>query len=324
MKIVKFIKLILQKLILTIFPFLILFSGFFHSNDSHKEDGDKGHSKKKNDDKNKSDSSEEHEHSHDEDEGEHSSIIMATSGINTEIIQLNILKEILFSRKINSEILIMLQDISLVSLSRENIDMTFSCRATNSVRLLDNIKDTVCELEPCYDGLKTGIAVPDYFKLYSIDHIMDHYELPLLTLQHGVGIAQETVSMIESMGFGDNILIKYHTNYYSMLNSMVDLIEQRKNFLITLWKPNWLFKEYNLRFLNDFNNYFGKHQIKILTKYNLQKTNKFAYNLFKNYKLDHEEYNELLTYQSLGYKPESIAKQFIKNNPKIIKKWLND
>lgn len=114
--------------------------------------------------------------------------------------------------------------------------------------------DKVKRLPPWYEGMATlGLTVPDYVEAQSIT------DLPAYRSEFGGKIIGIEPSAGEMRIVKNKVIPGYNLSGYTlvpgttpkMLDQLGQAIQQTQPIVVTLYKPNWAFTVYNLRYLKD-------------------------------------------------------------------------
>lgn len=177
-----------------------------------------------------------------------------------------------------------------------------------------------------YEGAETGLAVPTYME--NVETIED-----LLIYSAELG---ETIIGIEAgsslMNKTENDVMPHYglTNFTlvsssekSMISELEQAYENKEFIVMTLWRPHWLFHEYDLKFLEDADNQFNQAENLFYVKRDeLESDHPHLMNWLNNSFIDESALNELL---ALGYElgdEKQAATEWIKNNRELIDRWF--
>ncbi|AWN15096.1 Glycine betaine ABC transport system, permease/glycine betaine-binding protein OpuABC [Salinisphaera sp. LB1] len=118
----------------------------------------------------------------------------------------------------------------------------------------DQYGDKVVRLNPWYEGTANlGLAVPDYVAAQSIA------DLPAYSKQFGGKIIGIEPGAGEMKIVENKVMPGYDLSGYKlipsttpkMLNALADAVRHEQPIVVTLYKPNWAFSVYRIRYLDD-------------------------------------------------------------------------
>lgn len=118
---------------------------------------------------------------------------------------------------------------------------------------MDQYGDDIAVLGTWYDQADSGLAVPDYMDIQSIEDLNDHKDElggNIVGIEPGAGLMRLTrENAIPDYGLDSWKLVESSTP--AMLAELDKAVSNQKPIVVTLWRPHWAFEEYNLRYLED-------------------------------------------------------------------------
>ena len=115
----------------------------------------------------------------------------------------------------------------------------------------DKYQDELVDLGPNYAYGVTGLVVPAYVKIDSIDQlnsIKDDLDGKIIGIGTGAGITRNTNRAIEEY---DLDLVQVNSSGPAMTAALKDAIDDHKSIVVTGWKPHWMFGRFDLKVLSD-------------------------------------------------------------------------
>lgn len=146
-----------------------------------------------------------------------------------------------------------------------------------------------------YEGARTGLVVPDYVDIRSIEDLnpyRNRFQGRIIGIERGSGAAAAT----------DEVLKEYDLNYVQMNSSSVAMISELQNaiekkewIVVTGWKPHWMFSRFDLKFLDDPKLVYGEAEhIEPYAREGLQQDFPEVYRFLERIFFDDETLSDLL------------------------------
>ncbi|SFD89698.1 glycine betaine/proline transport system substrate-binding protein [Lentibacillus persicus] len=131
-------------------------------------------------------------------------------------------------------------------------------------------------------------------------------------------IAQKTVE-------GYNLDLELTTSSEAgMLSELKRALENEEPIVVTLWQPHWIFKEHDLKFLEDPKETMGASEnIHTMVKQGLKDEHPAAYQLLDNFHWDIADMNEVMSkFRADDVEPREAASEWIENNRDKVDAWM--
>lgn len=109
----------------------------------------------------------------------------------------------------------------------------------------------------------------------------------------------------------------------AMVSTLGKSIKNKEPIVVTAFQPHWMFAKYDMKWLKDPKNVFGKVQhFSTVARKDLQQDNPGAYKLLQNFHWTiKDSYSTMLKING-GMNSDKAAKQYIKAHPKKVKEIL--
>lgn len=177
-----------------------------------------------------------------------------------------------------------------------------------------------------YKEAKTGLVVPSYVNLRSIEELnahKDQFHRRITGIDAGAGIMKNTEEAIKAYQLDLELIPS--TNF-AMASALRSAIQKKEWIVVTGWTPpHSLFAEFDLKFLDDpLHIYSDKEQIYTIARQGFSSDYPRAKALLKNIKLNDQEIADLLATIKNAKHDFEGAEEWIGKNPAIIKKWKPD
>lgn len=188
-------------------------------------------------------------------------------------------------------------------------------------RYIDLYPDKIERTGITYPEARIGFVVPDYSPLRTIADLKN-YDGILIGIDKGAGVMQKAVRVIENYSLPNRLL---NLSEEEMLNHLEDSVKRRKEIVVTGWEPHWMFARYELRFLEDPDNFFGKDE-KIFTigRIGLEEVHPHAVRFFERMQLSEKQLNKLLYQLHLSEDPREAVLKWIRENEYVVNQWVKN
>lgn len=194
---------------------------------------------------------------------------------------------------------------------------------TNHGSFMEKVKDRVTDIGPNLRGTRTGMIVPSYVTISSIE------ELNGVTDRFGgelVGVSPDSGTMINTQKAVREYQLKLNIVFGSegsMLSVLKNKIKRKEWVLVACWKPHWIFKVWDLKFLDDPKRvYGGENFSNTIIRKGLESDIPGVMRFLKKFHWTLEDITRIIVWLHEGMKPEDAAKRWIKENPFKVEKWL--
>ncbi|WP_143308848.1 glycine betaine ABC transporter substrate-binding protein [Chitinophaga vietnamensis] len=191
---------------------------------------------------------------------------------------------------------------------------------------MDNFGSKVTILNTNFDGAKTGLVVPDYVNINSIEELnaaKKHFGGKIIGIDAGAGIMSKTQDAIKTYHLD---LQLQSSSEAAMMATLKKCIDEMQPIVITGWAPHWMFARYKLHFLEDPLNTFGSEE-KILTiannEFSVRDT--VAVNFFRKFQLNSQQLGSLMgSLADADGKEDAVIERWTWENAEWIKNMAQD
>ncbi|WP_340114627.1 glycine betaine ABC transporter substrate-binding protein [Maribellus mangrovi] len=172
-----------------------------------------------------------------------------------------------------------------------------------------------------YPEARTGLVVPAYSKLESIDDLKN-YPHPIVGIDAGAGVMEKAQAAIDKYSLPNSLLA---LSEEEMVEQLGDSIKRRKEIVVTGWEPHWIFARYDVRFLEDPDNIFGQRE-KIYTvgRKNLEEKHPNAVRFFERMQLTEKQLNSLVYEIRVSEDPVNGVKKWMEQNEFVVNQWMKN
>lgn len=195
----------------------------------------------------------------------------------------------------------------------------------------DNLKAVASRLEnlgPNMVGVQSGLVVPAYVKVDSIAKLNDmaeKFDDDIIGIDPGAGVMQQTENAMNTYGL-DNFELMDSTGAM-MTATLQDCIRQEKWCVVTGWTPHWMWGRWDLKYLEDPENVYGKASdgaILTLVRKGLKKDMPHVYEVLDNFQWSPDDMAEVMNWIKDGMKPADAAKKYMEKYPEKIAGWTKN
>lgn len=183
--------------------------------------------------------------------------------------------------------------------------------------------DKIEEAGVVFDNGITGLVVPTYVEIDSIEELNEHKEKfedgKIYGIAAGAGIHTNTDIAIE----------KYELEYEQISSSETAMLAATRRavgneewIVITGWKPHYMWNQFELKSLADPKGVYPVDEIRIVTRKGYAEEQPEIAEFFKNFKLDDAMISELIDDAALDNDPSVGVKEFYKKHKELLNSWI--
>lgn len=176
-----------------------------------------------------------------------------------------------------------------------------------------------------FNGTKTGLAVPAYMDIKSIEDLkssgtgteLDH---KIIGIEPGAGIMMATEKAMSEYGLGDYTLVE--SSSAAMAQELQKAYDNNKPIVVTGWTPHWMFANMDLKYLEDPKNvYGGEEQIHTMVRKGLKEDMPKVYQFLNQFEWTPEDMEQVMVQIQNGTAPEEAAKAWVESHPDKVEAW---
>lgn len=182
------------------------------------------------------------------------------------------------------------------------------------------------DLGPNLDGTKSGLVVPAYMDIDSIEDLKTsdigaQLDYIITGIEPGAGIMSSTQQVIEKYELDQWTLLE--SSSAAMATVLADAYKDEKPVIVTGWTPHWKFASFDLKYLEDPQGvYGGSEQIHTIVRNGLQADHPSAYTLLDNFFWTADDMASVMIEIQEGATPEEAAADWVTNNEDKVNEWL--
>lgn len=242
---------------------------------------------------------------------------------DTEVASTNVIALVLEEAGYNVNLVSVDNAIMFESVATGESDaMTAAWLPITHGSILSTYKKQLVDLGPNLDGARSGLVVPSYMDVTSIDELNQEVAKNIVGIEPGAGIMIQTeLAMEEYVNLRDWSLESPSTG--AMLALLKDALANEEDIVLTGWTPHWKFQRYDLKFLEDPLNVYGEsEQIHTLVRHGLKEDMPEAYQILDNFFWDVEDMESVTLEMEDGVTERQAAQNWLNQNRDKVDKWL--
>ena len=187
----------------------------------------------------------------------------------------------------------------------------------------EELKDDVVNLGPLYDSAVTGLVVPSYVTIDSIDELndaKDQFGGRIVGIDAGAGIMATTNQAIEDYGLDYELITSSDA---AMMAEVDAAYSQEEWIVITGWAPHWMFASYDMKFLEDPKGTYGESEtINPITRLGFAEDYPEINAFLDNYSLTVSEFGDLINTMEEYDDDNEAAQVWIDANRDLVDSWF--
>ncbi|MFD7524310.1 glycine betaine ABC transporter substrate-binding protein [Paenibacillus chitinolyticus] len=191
---------------------------------------------------------------------------------------------------------------------------------------LEKYKSSVEDLGANLKGTKTGLAVPAYMKIDSIEDLKKadvsaSLNNQIIGIEPGAGIMMSTEKAVADYGLSGYKLVE--SSSAAMAQELQKAYKEQKLIVVTGWTPHWMFAKMELKYLADPKGvYGGEEEIHTLARKGLKEDQPNAYKFLDQFEWTPDDMAKVMVAIQEGKSPEDAAKEWADANADKVNAWI--
>ncbi|MEK3697212.1 MULTISPECIES: glycine betaine ABC transporter substrate-binding protein [unclassified Paenibacillus] len=259
---------------------------------------------------------------------DNSSVKLAYVAWDSEIASTNVVKEVLESKLgVTVEMLQVDAGPMWAGIADGSADaMVAAWLPGTHASYLEKYGNDIVDAGVNLDGTKTGLAVPAYMDINSIEDLKNaevaaSLDNMIIGIEPGAGIMTATEAAIEAYGLSDYTLLE--SSSAAMAQELQKAFDNNEPIVVTGWTPHWMFANMDLKYLDDPKNvYGGAEQIHTMVRKGLQDDMPDVYLFLSQFKWTADDMAQVMVKIQGGQSPEEAAKDWVDNNEAKVNEWI--
>ncbi|MFW5758515.1 MAG: glycine betaine ABC transporter substrate-binding protein [Bacteroidota bacterium] len=240
----------------------------------------------------------------------------------TESIALTHLAKFLLERDLDIEVTLKLTDIETIfnDIAAGDADVFVDAwlPSTHS-RYFAKYQGSVVDLGYNYLEARTGLVVPDYMDVESIEDLKNHYTGPIIGIDTTAGIMRNANRVISFYNLENELII---SSDLEMSTKLEHAVNRREDIVITGWKPHWIFHRFDLKYLRDPKSVFNQSErIHTIARIGFDEDHPDATEFLQRMILTEKQINSLLFQMKLQPDPLVAIENWVEENEIVVNKW---
>lgn len=256
-------------------------------------------------------------------------ITIAYVAWDSEIASTNVVKEVLES-KLNYEVNMLQVDAGpmYVGIADGSADAMVAAwlPSTHGEIYYEPNKEKFEDLGANLDGTKSGLVVPSYMDITSIEDLNKEevgksVNFTITGIEPGAGLMTQTDNAIKEYGLEKWNLLE--SSSAAMVKVLQDAYAKEQPIVITGWTPHWMFADMDLKYLEDSKGaYGGDEQIHTLVRLGLKEDQPDAYHVLDQFEWTPADMESVMVDISEGMSEQEAAKKWIAANEATVNEWV--
>ena len=241
---------------------------------------------------------------------------------DSEVASTNVLAESLKQHGYNVTMTPLDGAVLWQSIAKGQVDASVSAWLpyTNKV-LYNKFKNDIDLLGPNLQGAKTGLVVPDYMNVNSIEDLTNQADKTITGIEPGAGemaSAKKTLSSYTNL----NGWQLQGSSSGAMAIALDKAYKAKKDIVVTGWSPHWMFSKYHLKYLADPKGTMGRGEsINTFTRKGLKKENPKLEKVLDKFHWSKDDMESVMLAIQNGKSPKEAANKWLKAHQKLADSW---
>lgn len=181
--------------------------------------------------------------------------------------------------------------------------------------------DQLVDLGENLEGAKTGLVVPEYMDIDSIEELKDQADQTIVGIDPGAGVVTAAEDAVSDYSNLDGWEVQTSSSG-AMVSALEQAYAKEEPIIVTGWSPHWKFASYDLKYLEDPQNSFGEEEhISTMVRKGLEEDMPEVYQVLDSFYWTPEDMEAVMLDISEGTDPEDAAASWIEENKNKVSEW---
>lgn len=192
----------------------------------------------------------------------------------------------------------------------------------------ETYEDQVENLGPHLERTQIGLVVPAYVPIDSIGELKgysENFDSKIIGIDPNAGIMEKTKKIIKEYNLSSEYELITGSDS-TMTTILGNAIKEKKWLVVTGWTPHWKFAKWDLKYLEDPKNIYGKQEkIHTIVRKGLKNDMPEVYKFLDNFQWETSDMEEvMLLIQKEENTAEEAAEIWIEKNEKLVENWISN
>ena len=209
------------------------------------------------------------------------------------------------------------------SVANGQVDGSLSAWLPNTHgNLLQKYKKDITVVGTNLSGVKTGLVVPDYMAVNSIEELSTQANKTITGIEPGAGIMTSAANTLKAYPNLNGWDLQVSSSG-AMVSALEKAYKNKQDIVLTGWSPHWMFSKYKLKYLSDPKKAMGDNEaIKTIARKDLKSSDPDTYKVLANFKWDTKDMESVMLDVQSGMDVNKAADKWIKANQKTVDSWF--
>lgn len=191
---------------------------------------------------------------------------------------------------------------------------------------LDKYGKDIEDLGPNLEGTQTGLAVPAYMNIKSIEDLKNadvakSLNNQIIGIEPGAGIMTSSQKAVDAYGLSEYTLLE--SSSAAMAQELQKAYADNQPIVVTGWTPHWMFANMDLKYLEDPQGiYGGAEQIHTMVRKGLKEDMPAVYRFLDQFQWTAEDLAQVMVDIQGGMSPEDAAKIWVSEHEDQVNSWI--
>ncbi len=181
--------------------------------------------------------------------------------------------------------------------------------------------DKLVKLGEAFSGGTTGLVVPSYADINSIDELnanKDKFDGEIIGIGSGAGIHANTLKAIEAYNLDFE---QVTSSGPAMVASLDKAVKKKEWIVVTGWKPHYMWANFDLKYLADPKGVYPQDVCAIISRRGFAEDKPEAAKFFQNFNLEEQQLYALMAAIKADGE-EAGARKWYEANKALVDAWL--
>ncbi|WP_077328591.1 glycine betaine ABC transporter substrate-binding protein [Virgibacillus siamensis] len=185
-------------------------------------------------------------------------------------------------------------------------------------------KEDIVKHDGWYKNTRLGLAVPEYVDIDSMDELNSNkkaFDGKIIGIEPGASLMKMTDKAVKEYNLDYDLI---ESSGPSMTAQLKKKYEEKEPIVVTLWNPHWAFAVWDLKYLDDPKNVYGKpDSVYWYSRKNFKEEFPEVSTWLDQWDMSHKQLSSLMNViRKNDNEPKKGAARWIENHQKLIEKWV--